>query len=252
MKIKSAISVFAAAAVLAGMTACSRPPEDDSGIGGIEGSEPSGSTGSTSADVTPTEPPATIDDSLLEVPVEEVAIEQTLTHGAVEILERNTFSLFVETGFEKDYHRRGDDIRVNLVGIAEWFVAGGRYYSLCFSTRAAYYRPATPEDFENTLELFSGFEQLIHLDGAELIDIGVEPFPLLTHLGDMYFEEFIDGNGQPLRAYFNNEGELFGLNVVIAAGTPPRVIKYHLTENVRANVFQPPFGWDTLPESERP
>jgi hypothetical protein len=245
-KAVSAVLVFAVIAVTVSIGGCSKPNDGNGGIQGTDNSENNGGAieSDTNSSTTQTPDDFVYDDWRLNTPIEDIAIEQTRTYEALQLLQGDTFTLKVQLLFGMEMRRRGDDINVLVIGFSTSAIKGGNLYEFDFHERTAYYRPATDEDFQEIFELFDGFDNLIDLDGFTLREIGTKVF---MHYGEQYYEEFVNENGQIMRAYYNrfNNDELYGLYTLFGGNMQEFV--YHLTPNVADNAFSPPFGFEILP-----
>jgi hypothetical protein len=217
------------------MTACSDPPDGDEST-----------TTTTSGGLTG--PPPVWDNWRLHVPVEEISLEQTQTYNAFKILEEGTFSLHMHIGMEMKLFRRGEDINIVMLGFRTSFISGGYLYELSFGRRMAFYSPATEEVVAEKLSEFQGYDNLVNIRSATLVGVGVEQY---RYFPEAYFEEFIDENGDVLKAYFNPfNNELYGLFLNLE-DRGMRDIMYNISSYVADDNFQPPEGFEVLPASER-
>jgi hypothetical protein len=244
-------TIILMAVMLWSMTACSTPPEDDER--GAEGSEGSGSTTDTSEEPVD-EPPVTTATTppLIDVPPEEIpniTLEQTKMYEAFQILEQgDNFTLAVNlTVYQKTLYRRGNDWKAVIATFPVAFVRGGNTYRYDYPGRTAWYSPATEKDYAEVFENFDFYHEVVEWQGAVLQEVGFANF---RNYSNLYFEEFIDRNGDLLRAFFNRQGELFGLELNLEGSGQIVTIGYHISPNVDDDVFSFPYGWETRPASE--
>jgi hypothetical protein len=220
------------------VTAC-RSPEDPNGS---DGTKPGDETSASESD--------TDDDRLLNTPVGDIDIEQTRTYKSLKLLEGDTFSLTVKAPFNMQLFRRGDDIKVVVLSLPQMIV-DGRFYpieGLDFPSQTAHYTPVTDADVQDTLDMMEDLDSLVSdaLEGATLREIGIKEFRFGADIyEDMYFEEFTDADGNPLRLYFNEQREMYGAHLMM--GDIVTDIINHISPNVADNVFNLIPGFESVP-----
>ncbi|MCL2754927.1 MAG: hypothetical protein FWD35_04335 [Oscillospiraceae bacterium] len=255
---KHIAAVIAAILITAGLASCdhnSGPIEDTqpssaslpaTGASGVEGSTNTPGTDAASATPTPSLT-ADPDDPLLHTPPEEIALEDTRTYAALQLLEGDTYMIDMQIGFNMQLYRRGDDINVYVASSVANYILDGKRYRLSYrpGEEAAYYRPATQEDYEEVLGYFSGFDSFLSLEGKTLTRVGLEMY---GRFGELYYEEFTDDDGEILGVYFNHNlnNELFALYANV--GGNMRRFRYHVSATVPDEALEIPPELEIHPE----
>jgi hypothetical protein len=235
MKARLTAAILAAAMTLA-FAGC----ESDSGTSGSSRRERADSERTNSTIKTF---PDTSSES--EEPTAPDEIRTSRTYAALSLLREDTYMLRLNIDgidFMTAYRRR-NAVSIFAASIHSHLIADGYYYTFAQPQGKVYYRLATDEDIRMVLEGLDGFDQIIDLEGAVLVDSGVAPF--MNH-GDMCFEEFRLADGSIRRTFFNADDELFG----IQGGTHPNIV-FHVSANVPDYVFEIPAELVRTPESMR-
>ncbi|MCL1831974.1 MAG: hypothetical protein FWG45_03570 [Oscillospiraceae bacterium] len=194
----------------------------------------------------------TLTDWRLDAPVADISPEQTRTHESLQLLDEDTFSLKSQIMYIKmDLYRRGDDVKVVVLGGFPQSVIDGKFFpvdGIDTPAKKSYYRKATKQDVQDTIDLMDGFDTMVSdkFDGATLTQVEVMNFKYNgVDYGDMYCESFLCEDGDVLRTYFNEKGEMFGVFFDDSYGL------YHISPVVADNAFDLAPGYEAVPEESR-
>jgi len=137
-------------------------------------------------------------------------VQATLTSKAMDIFQNSENLLFEIdiSGLNVTFYRRGDDIVVLLLDVLAFMVVDGYYYDFAHDKGTVTRRPATEADVEGVMDTVMTFGELIQLDGAAFVASGRETF---LGTADVFYEEFIDQERTPRKAYFDGDGNLVGI-----------------------------------------
>jgi hypothetical protein len=189
-------------------------------------------------------------DRLLETPIGDIEIEQTRTYQSLKLLEGDTFSFTFNPGFNMQLVRQGDNMKVVTLTFPQ-IIVDGKFFpvtGLNFTEGVALYTPATDADVQETLGMLEGFDTVVSdaFEGAVLRKIGVEIMELKPWYGELYYEEFEDADGNPLKLYFNAEKEMY--TAYLMWENQMRYVVNHISPIVPDNAFNIPHGLEAKPK----
>jgi hypothetical protein len=185
------------------------------------------------------------DTTVVRPPIPE-EIRVTRTYEALDVLNGDTYSLrwIMEDVLSMDIYRRGDDFSFVVLTILAELLVDGTFYEFDIAEGRAYYRPATEQDIIEMKQGVDGFAEIVDFHGATFHSEGRMEF---MNYGEMDYEEFRDVNGEVRRAYFNDDGELFGVYTQFMEGASHMV--WHISPEVPAHMFNVPSNLELVPMS---
>ena len=179
-----------------------------------------------------------------EIPEE---LRQTRTYRALQLMANDGTGAY-RLNIEIDellvtLYRRGNDITFLIFGMLQSIIVDGYTYTI--RDGVAVQSVTTEADlgiFDEDGDGLEGFDRLIDLVDARLLSTGAEVF---LGEGELEYERFELANGDEQKAYFNEDGELFGITLEIEGSN--RQIIWHISEDVPDNRFHPRnFGFEVI------